>query len=92
MKDGLISKLAITKTGHRPFQLKKISDALPVLCADKDYQGLDEVLRTGLDPVEDDFMPDYPNANRWSSIYHAQISTVNLDADAEPDCSRPVRY
>ena len=43
MKDGPISKLIITKTGSRPTQYKKIIDTLPVLCADKNYQGLDEV-------------------------------------------------
>ena len=46
MKDGPISKLLIIKTGHRPTQFKKITDTLPVLCADKNFQGLDEVLRT----------------------------------------------
>ena len=52
MKDSLISDLTITETGHRPSQFKKISDALPVFCANKNYQGLDEVLRTGRDLVE----------------------------------------
>ena len=63
MKDGPLSKLTITKTGHRPSQFKKICDVLPVFCADKNYRGLDEVLRTGRDKVEDDFMPAYPDAN-----------------------------
>ena len=63
MKDGPISKLTITKTGHRPCQFKKISDPLPALCADKNYRGLDEVLCNGIDPVEDDFMSDYPGAD-----------------------------
>ena len=62
MKDGPLSKLTITKTGHRPSQFKKICDVLPVFCADKNYQGLNEVLRTGHDKVKDDFMPAYPNA------------------------------
>ena len=35
MKDGPISDLTITETGHRPFQFKKIYNALPVFCADK---------------------------------------------------------
>ena len=35
MKDGLLSKLTITKTGHRPSQFKKIRDTLPVFCADR---------------------------------------------------------
>ena len=63
MKDGPISKLIITKTGHRPTQFKKITDALPILCADKNFQGLDVVFWTGRDLVETDFMPTYLNAN-----------------------------
>ena len=37
MKDSPISKLIITKTGHRSTQYKKIVDTLPVLCVDKNY-------------------------------------------------------
>ena len=69
MKYGPISKLTITETGHKPSQFKKIYDALPVFCADKNYGGLDEVLRTGHDKVEDDFMPAYPNVNLWSNTH-----------------------
>ena len=61
MKDGPIFKLTITETGHRPSQFKKLSNDLPVFCADKNYGGLDGVLRTGRDKVENDFMPAYPN-------------------------------
>ena len=77
MKEGPISKLTITKTGHIPSQFKKLRDALPVFCADKNYGGLDEVPRTGQDKVEDDFMPAYPNANQLSTTHHIQIATVN---------------
>ena len=35
MKDGPISELIITETGHRLSQFKKIHDALSVFCADK---------------------------------------------------------
>ena len=44
MKDGPISKLTITKTGHRPTQFKKITDTLPVSCKDKNLHCLDEVI------------------------------------------------
>ena len=84
MKDGLISKLTITKTGHGPSQFKKISDALPVLCADGNHQGLNKVLHTGRDPVKTDFMPAYPDANRWSTTHHVQSTTVNPDAKENP--------
>ena len=63
MKDGPITELTVTETGHRPSQFKKFWNALPVFCADKNYGSLDEVLHTGRDQVEDDFMPAYPNAN-----------------------------
>ena len=43
MKDGPIFKLSIIETGHRPTQFKKITESLPVLCVDKNFQGLDEV-------------------------------------------------
>ena len=57
MKDGLISKLIIIETGYRSTQYKKVIDTLPVLCADKNYQGLDEVIQTGTNLVERDFTP-----------------------------------
>ena len=47
MKDSLISKLTITKIGHRLSQFKEIFDTLPVFYTDKNHGGLDEVLRTG---------------------------------------------
>ena len=93
MKDGSLYKLTITKTGHRPSQFKKISDSLPALCVDKNYQGLDEVLCNGRDPVETDFMPDYPNTNLWSTTHHVQVSIV--DPDNNPDDvtgEHPVQY
>mmetsp|Transcript_51994 Transcript_51994/g.58075 ORF Transcript_51994/g.58075 Transcript_51994/m.58075 type:complete len:100 (-) Transcript_51994:52-351(-) len=40
------------KNGHRATQYKKIVDTLPVLCADKNYQGIDDVLCNGIKPVE----------------------------------------
>ena len=82
MKNGPISKLTITKTGHKSSRFKKISDVHSILCADKNFRGLDKVLCTGRDPVEDDFMPPYPGANLQSITYHVQVSTANPDADA----------
>ena len=64
MEYGPISKLTITKTGHRPSQFKKIYDTLPVFCADKNYGGVNEVLCTGRDKVKNYFMPAYPDANQ----------------------------
>ena len=83
MKDGLISKLLITDTEHRPTQYKKITDTLPVLCADKNFQGLDEVIWTRNDLVETDFMPTYPNTTQWSTFHHVQVSTINPTKDPD---------
>ena len=76
MKDGPISELTITEIGHRRSQFKKLWDALPVSCADKNYCGLDEVLRTWHDLVEADFMPPYPDIALWSHAHQIQIATV----------------
>ena len=76
MKDGPISELTITETGHRPSQFKKIYDALPILCADKNYGGLDEVLRTRHDQVKEDCMSAYPNTTLWSHTHQIQVATV----------------
>ena len=62
MKDCPISKLSITKTGHRPTQFKKITDTLPVLCTDKNFQGLDEVIQAKPNLAETDFMQTYLDA------------------------------
>ena len=92
MKEGLISKLTITETEHRPSQFKEISDVLSVLYADKKYQGLNEVLHIRRDRVETDFMPAYPDANQWSIFYQVQIITVKPEANTEPDGSRLVLF
>ena len=92
MKGGPISKLTITKIGHRPSQFKKISDTLPVLCADKNYRGLDEILQTERDLVKTDFMPPYPNATQWSTTHHVQVSIVDPNDPEQPNGSRPICY
>ena len=80
MKDSPASKLTITETRHRPSQFKKIYNALPVFCADKNYGGLDEVLPTVRDKVKDDFMPAYPNANLWFNTHQIQVATIAAGA------------
>ena len=95
MKDSPISELTITETGHRPSQFKKIFDALPVFCADKNYGGLDKILRTDCDKVENDFMLVYPNANLWSNTRHIQVHSVQLGTalvEGTETNKRPVRY
>ena len=52
MKGGPISELLITKTGHRPTQYKKITNTVPVLCVDKNFWNLNEVIWTEHNLVE----------------------------------------
>ena len=60
-KDGCISKMTITETGHQVIQYKKILDCLPVLYADKNYSCIDNVLFTWIYLYKADFTPLYPN-------------------------------
>ena len=41
-RDSLNSKLIIIEPGHQITKYKKIIDTLPILCADKNYQGIPE--------------------------------------------------
>ena len=77
MKDGPLSKLTITKGGHRATQYKKIIDALPVFCADKGYRFIGDVIRTNTELQEAVFLTTYPDPVLWSSTYHVQIDAVN---------------
>ena len=76
-KDCPFSKLLITETGHRPTQYTKIVDTLPILCVDKNYEVLNNVIWKKIDLVETDFITTYPDANRWSKTHHMEIEIVN---------------
>ena len=77
MKDGPISKLITIKSGYQPIQYKKIVDTPPVLCTDKNYQVINDVVWNRINLVEADFTLIYPDANRWSNTNHLKIRTVN---------------
>ena len=85
MKDSLISKLMITKTGHQSIQYKKIIDTLSVSCADKNYQGIDDAILTGTNLVETDFTPPYLDTNQWSTTHHVEIDTVDPNNQLNPN-------
>ena len=57
MKDSPISKLLITETRHQSTKYKKVIDTLPLLCTDKTYQDIDDVIQNRVDLVETDFTP-----------------------------------
>ena len=85
MKNGSISKLIITETGHRPTQYKKIVENLPELCVDMNYQGIDDVIWTGTNLVETDLMPTYTDTDQCSTTHHVGIETVNPNDQPEPN-------
>ena len=88
MKDGHLTKLAITEGGQQATQYKKVTDALPVFCADKGYRFINDVIRTNIELLEAAFLPIYPDATQWSFTYHVQIIVVDPIAvqDANSVC------
>ena len=69
MKDGLISKLIITETGHRPTQYKKIVNTFPVLYVDKNFWGLNDIIWPEINLVKADLIPPYLDAVLWSTTH-----------------------
>ena len=63
MKDGCLNKLLITECSHRATQFKKIHNVLSVLCIDKGYKHVDDVIckKEELDKVK--HFLDYLEAN-----------------------------
>ena len=88
MKDSPICKLIITETGYRPTRYKKVIDTLPVLCVEKNYQGLDDIIWNGIDLVKADFTSPYPDADLWSTTHYVEIRTINPVNVAVADGSR----
>ena len=85
MKDGSIFKLIITKTRHQLTQYQNIIDTFPILCTDKNYQGIDNVTWTRTNLVETNFIPPYLNANQRFVTNHVEIVTVNLNNQPDPN-------
>ena len=55
-----------------------------VLCADKGYKFIDDVIWTNTELLEAAFLPTYPTATLWSSTYHEQVIVVNVIVAADP--------
>ena len=77
MKEGHLFKLTITKGGQQTTQYKKIIDALPILCADKGFRFVGEIIRTETELVEATFIPTYPDATQWSTDHEVYVEVVN---------------
>ena len=77
MKEGPLFKLTISEGGQQTTQYKKIIDALPVLCADKGFRYIDEIICTNKEEVESTFLPAYPDANQWSTTHEVYVKVVD---------------
>ena len=64
LQDSCLKGIVITDNSNvRPTQYQKFITALPGFCADKGYEGLDEIIRTGEDWDEDTFFTPRRNPN-----------------------------
>ena len=77
MRDGCLSKLTITESANRAIQYKKITDALPVCCADKGYTYINDISCTNTELLQTANLLPYLLAAQWSTTYHIEIETVN---------------
>ena len=77
MKDGCISKMVITETGHQAPQYKKIIDTIPVLYKGKNYKYIDNILCTWTNQDKADFTPPYLNLDQWSNTCNIKNKTVD---------------
>ena len=76
MKDGCISKLKITESGHQGTKYKQIIDTLPAYYG-QIYRCIDDVLCNGTNLVKADSTPPYQDSDLWSNTYNIEITTVN---------------
>ena len=60
MKGGCLHKLTITECTHQATQYKKLIDALPVLCTDKGFRFVNDIICTDRELVKASFLPSYP--------------------------------
>ena len=91
-----LHKLTIAKSGHQSTQCKKIPDALPGFCKDKNYKYIDGIISTNTELTEAYFLPAYPVKTQRSSMHHLNLEFVDpivgLDvlSSASPTCAEMV--
>ena len=90
MKEGPLFKLTITKGGQQTTQYKKIIDAIPVLCADKGFRYIDEIICTNKEEVESTFLPAYPDANQWFYNHEVYVEVVDKSKTVGKDGLHPM--
>ena len=77
MEDDCLSKLLITKSGHRATQYKNILDALSSFYNDKNYKYIDDIISTNTELTEAYFLPAYPVRIQQSSAHYMSLRSVD---------------
>ena len=66
-------------------------DALPVLCADKNYRYIDDIVCTWIEIQEAAFLPAYTDPAQWSATYNVEMKTVDPNAPQDTQTGeRPI--
>lgn len=80
LQDSCFKGIVITdNTNNRPTQFKKLMDALPTYCADKDYEGLIEILCDRKDWDDKTFFSKKPNSSQWSEKRKVKVAMDEHD-------------
>ena len=82
MKDGCLSKLTITKSGHQATQHKKVVDTLHVFCADKNYRYINNIICTNTKLQEVAFLYPYPDTGQMAIYISCECP------NCQPECRR----
>ena len=89
MKDGCLNKLIITECSHQATQFKKIHNVLSVLCAEKEFKYVDDIICINKELVNVDHLSTYPNETRWPIVVNVKIDTIDPTAAVDAFDSRP---
>ena len=67
MKDDCLNKLIITECSYQATQFKKIHNVLPVLCVDKGYRYVNDVICKNEELDKVNYLLVYLDATKWST-------------------------
>ena len=77
MKDACLHKLTITECSHQATQFKKIHNALPVLCTDKGFRFISDIICTNKELLKTNHLTIYPDANLWLRTMNLKINLID---------------
>ena len=58
----------------RPTQFRELKKAIPTYCAEQDYVGVDEIIRTEVDWDESTYYTPEPDYMLWSREYETKVA------------------